>query len=85
MRISSRVENDNIIVDVADAGPGIPKSDRDRVFAPFVRGSNEISAAAGTGIGLSIARELARRHGGDLTLLKSEKGCAFRVVLKSGG
>jgi len=85
LRISSRVENDNIIVDVADAGPGIPKSDHDRVFAPFVRGSNEISAAAGTGIGLSIARELARRHGGDLTLLKSEKGCAFRVVLKSGG
>ena len=85
LRISSRVESGSAIVDVADAGPGIPKSDHDRVFAPFVRGSNEIRAVAGTGIGLSIARELARLHGGDLTLLESTTGCVFRVVLRSGG
>ncbi len=85
LRIRSRVENGAVIVDVTDGGPGIPKFDRDRVFAPFVRGSNEISAAAGTGIGLSIARELARLHGGDLTLLESATGCVFRVVLRSGG
>ncbi len=85
LRISSRFENGCVIVEVADAGPGIPKADRDRVFAPFVRGSNEISAVAGTGIGLSIAGELARLHGGDLTLLDSATGCVFRVVLRSGG
>lgn len=85
LRISSRVENDSVIVDVADAGSGIPKSDRDRVFAPFIRGSNEINAVAGTGIGLSIARELARLHGGDLMLLESATGCVFRIVLRSGG
>lgn len=85
LRISSRVEGSMVTIEVADGGPGIPKSDRDRVFAPFIRGSNEISAAAGTGIGLSIARELARLHGGDLALLESASGCVFRVVLQSGG
>ncbi|MBI1310389.1 hypothetical protein GC176_03710 [bacterium] len=85
LRISSRLDDGRIIADVADTGPGIPKADRDRVFAPFVRGSNDIRAAAGTGIGLSIARELARLHGGDVTLLDSVTGCVFRVVLRSGG
>lgn len=85
LRIRSRIENGSVIIDVADAGQGISKPDRDRIFAPFIRGSNEISAAAGTGIGLSIARELARLHGGDLTLVDSEPGCVFRVVLQSGG
>ncbi len=85
LRIGSRVEDLMVMIEVADSGPGIPSSDRDRVFTPFIRGSNEISAAAGTGIGLSIARELARLHGGDLTLLSSDVGCMFRVVLQSGG
>ncbi|MHC4875397.1 MAG: sensor histidine kinase [Planctomycetota bacterium] len=85
LRISSRIEHSMVTIEVADAGPGISPADRDRMFAPFIRGSNEINAAAGTGIGLSIARELARLHGGDLTLEESASGCIFRVALQCGG
>ena len=82
LAISSRIESDQLIVDVKDAGPGIPAVKRAFVFEPFSRLSNDVSYAAGTGIGLSIARELARLHGGDVELLESESGCWFQAVLK---
>ena len=66
---------------VIDQGPGIPKRLRERVFQPFVRVSNRLEDPAGTGIGLSIARGLARRHGGDCTLEASPQGCSFSVKL----
>ncbi len=70
-------------LDVIDAGPGIPASQRSEVFRPFARISNDLRASAGTGIGLSIARDLARLHGGDLVLKESNHGCRFQVRLKS--
>jgi signal transduction histidine kinase len=69
---------------VADDGPGIPARERERIFAPFYRISNRLTdGVAGTGIGLSIARDLARLHGGDLVLEPSEKGACFRVTLRA--
>jgi signal transduction histidine kinase len=54
-------------ITVHDGGPGIPAADRARVFEPFVRlGGATHEAVPGTGIGLGIARDLARLHGGDL-------------------
>ncbi len=67
---------------VEDRGPGIPASERERVFEPFVRlvaPSHE--GVPGTGIGLGIARDLARRHGGDLRILDSDRGARFEVIL----
>lgn len=56
-----------IAVHVRDHGPGVPDSDRERIFQPFFR-----SAAAygtpGYGLGLAIARKVARAHGGELSL-----------------
>ena len=69
-------------IDVTDAGPGIDVSKQQLVFEPFARVSNDVSYAAGTGIGLPIARELARLHGGDLVLVNTENGCCFRATLK---
>ena len=80
--INSRQEADRLILDVKDCGPGIPSALADHVFQPFARVTNDVSYAAGTGIGLSIARELARRHGGDLLLKESPTGCWFQAVLK---
>ena len=69
---------------VTDKGPGIPESDRERVFEPFVRlGAGVDEGAAGTGIGLSIARELARLHGGDLVLRPSKQGAVFELTLST--
>ena len=83
LKIESRVQNNLLTIDVSDAGPGIDSAKLDAVFEPFARLSNDISYAAGTGIGLSIARELAQLHGGDLVLIDSEHGCLFRTTLQS--
>jgi signal transduction histidine kinase len=90
LRISSRREGDDFVLAVCDAGPGIPRGKRERVFAPFVRLSDRIDeGVSGTGMGLSIARDLARLHGGDLAVVDSPKGACFELRLpigpKSGG
>lgn len=53
------------------------------VFRPFSRLSNDLRASTGTGIGLAIARNLARLHNGDLRLMDSAQGCWFRAELES--
>jgi signal transduction histidine kinase len=65
-------------IEVADNGPGLPPRAREKLFRPF-EGS---ARAGGTGLGLAIARELVRGHGGDLTLLATDKdGTTFRITL----
>jgi two-component system, OmpR family, sensor histidine kinase KdpD len=59
-------------VRVADHGPGIPPSDRERVFEPFIRA--EPSTDGGTGLGLSIARALVEAHGGRIWITESPGG-----------
>ena len=70
-------------IDVIDAGPGIAAHQRAHVFRPFSRLSNDLRASTGTGIGLSIARDLARLHKGDVRLLDSVQGCWFCAELGS--
>jgi signal transduction histidine kinase len=82
LTVSTTRQSEMIILDVIDAGPGISASRIEDVFRPFTRLSNAIDQPAGTGIGLSIARDLARRHGGDLQLIPSTNGCHFRLTLK---
>jgi signal transduction histidine kinase len=48
---------------VSDEGPGVPPSERERIWLEFQRGSSA-AAAAGSGIGLSVVRDVASRHGG---------------------
>jgi signal transduction histidine kinase len=63
---------------VADTGPGLPQKARDNLFQPF-RGS---SRQGGAGLGLVIAAELVRGHGGTLALEETgPKGSTFRIVL----
>ena len=60
---------------IDDDGPGIPATDRDRVFERFVRlDEGRGRADGGSGLGLAIAREVARAHGGDVTLADSPLG-----------
>ena len=77
-------DGDTVSIWVEDDGPGVPRRERERIFAPFYRVSNKLTdGVAGTGIGLSIARDLARLHGGDVVLEPSDKGACFRVTLRA--
>jgi two-component system osmolarity sensor histidine kinase EnvZ len=66
---------DGVDVVVDDNGPGIPEADRDRVFRAFVRlDTSRNPSTGGVGLGLTIARDVARSHGGDVRLETSPRG-----------
>jgi len=66
---------DGIDILVDDDGPGIPDADRGRVFRPFVRlDASRNPSTGGVGLGLTIARDVARSHGGDVRLETSPYG-----------
>ncbi|PKO88329.1 MAG: histidine kinase [Betaproteobacteria bacterium HGW-Betaproteobacteria-12] len=63
-----------------DQGPGVAPEDRQRIFDPFVQGQREAPAPRqGSGVGLSIVRELVRAMGGAVALLPVERGAHFYV------
>jgi signal transduction histidine kinase len=68
-------ETDRVVIVIDDDGPGIPPEEQEKVFAPFYRRDPARDPAkAGVGLGLSIARTVAREHGGDVTLRNRDKG-----------
>ncbi len=71
------------ITEVWDSGPGVPPSERDRIFERLVRlDHGRAGDAGGSGLGLAIARGFARAHGGDLTCEDPRgSGAMFRLVL----
>ncbi|MEQ8602480.1 MAG: HAMP domain-containing sensor histidine kinase [Marivibrio sp.] len=72
---AARTERGELELSVRDRGPGILPSDLDRVMRPFEQSSAPIRAqAAGTGLGLPLARSIARLHGGELEILPRDGG-----------
>ncbi len=66
VRVTVDRANGTARLSVADEGPGVPEAERVRVWEPYYRGTSEASrAVGGSGIGLAIVREVARRFGGD--------------------
>lgn len=72
-----------IHVAVSDDGPGVAEIDRDRIFEAFYRGARERAANdGGTGLGLTIAREIAQAHRGELRLVERDApGACFLLTL----
>jgi two-component system osmolarity sensor histidine kinase EnvZ len=69
------------VVIVDDDGPGIPPPEREAVFRPFVRLDNARNQdAGGGGLGLTIARDIAHSHGGNVRLEDSPLGGLRAVV-----
>jgi signal transduction histidine kinase len=83
-RAMVRVEQDAVLViRVRDEGPGIPPAEIERVFEPLYRVESSRSRdTGGTGLGLTIARDIAQAHGGSLVLRnRPERGLEALLVL----
>jgi signal transduction histidine kinase len=74
-RVSLMTEGDSFLVTVNDDGPGIPDDKLEEVFEPFVRlEASRNTATGGAGLGLTLARSIAREHGGDVVLENRKTG-----------
>ncbi len=78
--ISAHRDDEEIIVEVADTGPGVPVDIRERLFEPFVSGK-----PGGTGLGLALCQRFAERMAGDLALAQDRRGTVFRLRLPQVG
>lgn len=84
--IKARAEGDTVLISVTDNGIGIPEKDIDRLFERFYRVDKARSReAGGSGLGLSIAKEIIERHGGKITIeSKYGEGTTVTVYLPVG-
>jgi len=81
--VSLDLEDGQAVIRVEDAGPGIPESERARVFDAFYQGQSAANShVRGTGLGLSIAREYAQAHGGTIEVASPGRaGACLQVRL----
>ncbi len=85
IRLKAVVDGTRVKISVADNGIGIARADQERIFEEFYRARFEDYAVPGAGLGLSIARRLARELGGEITLeSKLGEGSTFTLVLPRG-
>lgn len=79
--ISVAEREDTVEIRIVDRGPGIPQSEIERVFDPYYRlESSRNRETGGTGLGLTIARNVARAHGGDVHLRSVPQGGTEALV-----
>lgn len=83
IEIGVRREGSNAVITVSDRGAGIPPGEAERIFTEFYRVDDALTARVkGTGLGLTIARRIARDHGGDVVYSPREGGgSTFKIVL----
>jgi signal transduction histidine kinase len=74
VKVGARYEDDSAVVSVANSGAAIPEEVREEIFERFRRGPAVGENVRGHGLGLNIARELIRAHGGDLRLVRADEG-----------
>ncbi len=80
--VSVTQEHGRAVLEVTDHGPGVPEAERRRIFEPFYRLAGGAETGRGSGLGLALVLDIARRHGGDAVCLAAEGGGSrFRVEL----
>ncbi len=83
VEIEVRQRKDRREVVVFDRGPGILEADRERIFEPFYRTTSAGLKGPGTGLGLALVRQIARRHGGDVAAVHMDGRSGFAVTFPS--
>jgi signal transduction histidine kinase len=79
--VKARKDTDGVELLVEDSGPGVPESEHDLIFEPFVSTKEQ-----GTGLGLSVSYGIMQAHGGTLELVRGRgAGACFRIFLPYGG
>jgi len=81
IEIAARRRGDQVEIDVADHGPGLPPGDEERVFDKFYRAS----AAPGVGLGLAVVGGIVVAHGGTIAVVPGRGGARFRIALSGVG
>jgi signal transduction histidine kinase len=77
IRITGRREGSVVVLEVSDTGPGVPEKARAHIFQAFQASTH----AGGAGLGLAIAAELVRAHGGEIALVPGTIGATFRITI----
>ena len=87
IRLAATRRGDEVVISVADNGPGIPEADLPRIFERFYRADKARSREmGGTGLGLSIVKHIAQMHGGRVEAeSKLGQGTTIRVILPVNG
>jgi signal transduction histidine kinase len=80
VRLGLTTQNGHVHLTVADEGPGIPETDRERIFQRFYQ-ADPARASDGSGLGLAIAHWIAVEHGGTISARNGERGAVFEVEL----
>jgi signal transduction histidine kinase len=81
VKVSVSEASQDIIITIHDTGIGISGADLPRIFERFFR-SDQSRSEPGTGLGLSLARAIARAHGGDITVASElNRGSTFTIIL----
>ena len=85
VRLGCKLTETELMITVKDTGIGIDPADQERVFEKFQRADDpDVQNEPGTGIGLTTAREIVRRHGGDIEMMSAKgQGSTFVVKIPS--
>lgn len=76
LSISGAYQGNDVVLTIQDNGPGVPLALREQIFEPLFT-----TKAKGTGLGLTLCRQIVERHGGRLNLVDSEQGARFELCL----
>ena len=83
VNVEMNKNNNNLFLKIEDDGPGIPENEYENVFKPFYKiDKGRTEAKSSVGLGLSIASDIIRSHGGNIKLEKSQmKGLGIKIIL----
>lgn len=86
IHLGARTSGDDLVLDVADSGPGIPRDERTHIFDAFYTGrAAKGISVKGTGIGLSVVLEFVSAHGGTVQIIDGQfPGAHFRITMPLG-